>query len=170
MTGIVYPANITPLSSYAGKKYKPVAKKIRPVATELPERFRITRNIKGDPLSALPDLPTRPIPFVPTQRYTAARKAVIDAAHPGDFLWPEERLLLHQFMLLHEDGFAWADSEQGHFKEDFFPPIKIPTIPHKPWAVQNLPIPPGIYDRICELIRRKIAAGVFEPSNSSYRS
>ncbi len=170
MTGIVYPSNTTPLSSYAGKKYKPVAKKIRPVATELPERFRITRNIKGDPLSALPELPTRPTPFEPTKRYTAARKEVIDAAHPGDFLWPEERLLLHQFMLLHQDGFAWDDSERGHFKEEYFPPIEIPTIPHKPWTVRNLPIPPGIYEKICELIRRKIAAGVFEPSNSSYRS
>jgi hypothetical protein len=117
MTGIVYPHNITPLSSYVVKKYKPVTRKIRPVATELPERFHIVRNIKGDPLSTLPDLPTRPKPFEPTQRYTEVRKAIIDAAHPGEFLWPQERLLLHQFMLVHQDGFAWDDSERGHFKE-----------------------------------------------------
>jgi hypothetical protein len=73
-------------------------------------------------------------------------------------------------MLLHQDGFTWDDSERGHFKEEFFPPIEIPTIPHKPWAVRNLPIPPGIYQRICDLIKKKMAAGVFEPSNSSYRS
>ncbi len=166
----IYPPNITPISSYVGKKYKPVARKIRPIATELPERFRIIRDIKGDPLSTLPDLPTRPGPFEPTKRYSRARKEIIDAAHPGNFLWPEERLLLHQFMLLHEDGFAWDDSERGHFKEEFFPPIEILTVPHKPWTVRNLPIPPGIYQKICDLIKRKIAAGVFEPSNSSYRS
>ncbi len=46
----------------------------------------------------------------------------------------------------------------------------MPTIAHKPWAVRNIPIPPGIYDHVCSLLKRKIDAGVFEPSNSSYRS
>ena len=46
----------TPLAVYAGKKYKPVAVKVRPVETELPSRFRITRNIKGDPLKDMPAL------------------------------------------------------------------------------------------------------------------
>ena len=77
---------------------------------------------------------------------------------------------MHHFMVIHQDGFAWDDSERGHFKEEFFPPIEIPTITHKPWVVRNMPIPPGIYKNVCELIQRKIKAGVFEPSNSSYRS
>ncbi|KIL54046.1 hypothetical protein M378DRAFT_93223, partial [Amanita muscaria Koide BX008] len=34
----------------------------------------------------------------------------------------------------------------------------------------TLQIPPGIYNQVCEMIRTKIAAGVYEPSNSSYRS
>ena len=46
------------LTIFAGKKYKPVALKVRPVETELPSRFRIVRNIKGDPLQDLPSLPT----------------------------------------------------------------------------------------------------------------
>ena len=33
------------------KKYKPVACKIKPVIAELPDKFRIIRNIIGDPLS-----------------------------------------------------------------------------------------------------------------------
>ena len=73
-------------------------------------------------------------------------------------------------MCLHEDGFAWNDAERGHFREDFFPPIEIPTVPHKPWIVKNLPIPPGIYTQVCKEIKRKIDAGIYEPSNSSYRS
>jgi hypothetical protein len=138
--------------------------------TDLPERFRIIRNITGDPLAALPILPSKPQPFQPTGRYTLERKLFIDKAHPGDFLWPAERDLMHQFMMLHQDGFAWSDPERGHFRDDFFPPIEIPTIPHKPWAMRNIPIPPGIYNEVCDLIQRKIKAGVFEPSNSSYRS
>jgi hypothetical protein len=73
-------------------------------------------------------------------------------------------------MCLHQDGFAWNDEERGHFREDFFPPIEMPTVSHKPWVVRNLPIPPGIYDQVCKEIKRKINAKIFEPSNSSYRS
>ena len=161
----------TPLAVFAAKKkYKPVAKKVRPVMAELPERFRIVRSILGDPLATLPELPTNPPSFQPNGRYTRERKEYIDKAHPGDFLWPAERELMHYFMCIHQDGFAWSDTERGHFREDFFPPIEIPTIPHKPWVVHNIPIPPGIYKNVCDLIQRKIDAGVFEPSNSSYRS
>jgi hypothetical protein len=46
----------------------------------------------------------------------------------------------------------------------------MPTIAHKPWVVRNIPIPPGVYEHICGLIKKKIDAGVFEASNSSYRS
>jgi hypothetical protein len=46
----------------------------------------------------------------------------------------------------------------------------MPTVAHKPWVVRNMPISPGIYKNVCELIQRKIDAGVFKPSNSSYRS
>src|SRR5438270_11542504 len=58
---------------------------------------------------------------------------IIDAAHRDDFLWPEERKLMHHFMMAHEDGFAWEDAEWGPFREDFFAPIEMPTVLHKPW-------------------------------------
>ena len=102
-------------------------------------------------------------------RYTQEHKDLFDKANEG-FLWPAERDLLHHFMMLHNDGFAWTDAERGHFHEDFFPPVDIPVIPHTPWVQRNIPIPPGIYKEVCTLIKKKIDAGVFEPSNSSYRS
>ena len=160
----------TPLEVFAGKKYKPVALKVRPVETELPSRFRITRNIKGDPLQGMLKISAHPPAFTPTGRYTLERKQVINAAHPGDFLLPEERALMHHFMSIQNAGFAWEDLERGHFREDFFPPIEIPTIPHKPWADRNIPILPGIYAKICRIIKLKLDAGVYEPSNSSYRT
>ena len=46
----------------------------------------------------------------------------------------------------------------------------MPVVPHTPWVQRNIPIPPGIYDDVCKLIKKKLDAGVFEPSNSSYRS
>jgi len=123
----------TLVPNFLKKKYKPVARKVRPVITEIPERFRIIRDIKGDPLAGLPTLNPRPPPFAPCGRYTQERRDIFDAFHKPGFLWDEERNLLHHFMVLHQDGFAWNDSERGHFREDFFPPVEIPTIPHKPW-------------------------------------
>ena len=151
-------------------KYKPVALKTRPLIQELPAQFRIKREIIGDPLAEMPKLSPNPPDFVPTGRYTEERKDKIDKKHSGDFLLPEERKLMHHFMMEQNMGFAWEDSERGRFREDFFPPIDIPVVPHKPWVLKNIPIPPGLYPKVCEIIKTKIDAGVYEPSNPSYRS
>ena len=158
------------VDTFATRKYKPVAKKIRPVLAELPDKYRITRNIVGDPLANMPPLNPNPPDFTPTGRYTKERRDIIDKVHSDEFLLPEERKLMHHFMSVQNLGFAWEDSERGRFREDFFPPIMMPVIEHKPWVLRNMPIPPGIYDEVCRLIKVKIAAGVYERSNSSYRS
>ena len=87
--------------------------------------------------------------------------------HPG-FLWKGKMELLHHFMMLQNEQLAWTDEERGHFKLEFFPPIDVPVIPHVPYIEKNIPIPPGIYDQVCSEIKRKIAAGVYEPSNAPY--
>lgn len=152
------------------KPYKPVAKKVRAQLAELPSKFRIQRKIIGDPLASMPILDPNPPPFAPTGRYTQERKDKIDEIHSDNFLLPQERLLMHDFMRKQNEGFAWIDSERGNFRTDFFPPIDFPVVPHKPWVEKNIPIPPGVYKQVCEIIKSKIAAGVYEPSNSSYRS
>ena len=92
----------------------------------------------------------------------------MDDLHSTDFLWPTEHELLHHFVSLQIEGFAWDDSKHGHFHKDFFPPIEIPIVAHTPWVEQNIPIPPGIYDEVCRIICVKMDAGVYEQSNSSY--
>ena len=71
-------------------------------------------------------------------------------------------------MMIHKDAFAWDNSECGHFREDFFPQVDIPVIPHKPWIQCNIPISPGLYEELCKVVKQKLDAGVFEPSNSSH--
>ena len=104
----------TPTYLSSKKKYKPVAKKVKPVLAPLPDNFRIHRNIVGDPLATMQPLSPHPPDFVPTGRYTTERKQIIDELH-GDFLWPEERKLLHQLYMQHDRAFAWTDSERGSF-------------------------------------------------------
>ena len=152
------------------KKYKPVALKTRPLLADLPEKFRIERKIIGDPLADMPPLnPSPPSHFTPGARYTAERRAELRARHEH-FLWPAELDLMDDMIKNQESAFAWTDNERGSFRRDFFPPVEIPTVPHKPWVLRNIPIPPGLYDEICDQIRKKIASGVYEPSNSCYRS
>ncbi|KAF8996566.1 hypothetical protein BDZ89DRAFT_1096646 [Hymenopellis radicata] len=145
--------------------YKKVANRVKPISTTLPEHFRVVRDIKGDPLANMPTLSPFPAEFTPTGRYTAERRDVIDSLHPGDFLWPEERKLMHHFMMLQEGGFAWDESEKGRFREDFFPPVEMAVAAHTPWIHKNIPIPPGIYQEIISIVRDKISSGAYEPSN-----
>jgi hypothetical protein len=82
-----------PLTIFAGKKYKPVVLKVRPVETELPSQFCIICNIKGDPLENIPELPMHPQDFKPMGCYTQEQKEQFNKVHAGDFLLPEEKKL-----------------------------------------------------------------------------
>src|SRR6202789_2310375 len=97
--------SLYPTLAASKKKYKPVTQKIRPIVADLPDQFRIIRKITGDPLEHMPKLNPCPPPFSPTPRYSLQHKAIIDKNHPGDFLWPEERLLMHDFIRNHDTGF-----------------------------------------------------------------
>lgn len=77
---------------------------------------------------------------------------------------------MHHFMMTQNEGFAWDESQKGKFREDFFPPVVIPVIEHIPWVHKNIPIPPGLYHEVIDIVKDKIATGIYEPSSSSYRS
>ncbi|KZT20067.1 hypothetical protein NEOLEDRAFT_1076340, partial [Neolentinus lepideus HHB14362 ss-1] len=116
----------------------------------------------------MPTLSPTPQAFKPTGRYTTDRREALHKAHPEGFLTSDELALLDDFMCKQNEAFAWNDDERGRFKKEFFPPIDFPVLPHTPWIQRNIPIPPGIYPEVCAAIKRKIAAGVYEPSNASY--
>jgi hypothetical protein len=85
-------------------------------------------------------------------------------------LWPEELKLICWLVLVHETTFVWEPGERGRFKEEYFPPIKIATVPHTPWVQRNIPIPPAIFNDVVKIIKGKIEGGVYEPLNASYHS
>ena len=150
-------------------KYKTVDKKVRPVPATLPEEFRTVRRIPEDPLLTLPPLPTHPPDFTPGERLTQERLDELNLNSDG-FLWPEELKLVTHVLKLNELALAWTEAEKGRFKDEYFDPVKIPVIEHVPWAHKNLPIPPGILEEVIKLFREKVAAGVYESSDASYRS
>ena len=84
------------------KKYKPVALKVKPIIGELPDKFRIIRNIVGEPLKDMPTLDPNSTLFKPTGRYNQEWKDLFSKNHEG-FLLDEERKFLHNFMMQHQD-------------------------------------------------------------------
>ena len=149
-------------------KCTPVAKKIKPVAATLPEEFQTTHQIVGDPLAGMPSISPLPPEFSATGHYNEKARDIVDTNHSSDFLLPKEHKLMHHFMMLFEKGFAWNEMQKGRFCEDFFPPLKLPVIPHVPWALKNIPIPPEIYKEVVKILCNKIVSGTYEPSSSSY--
>ena len=150
--------------------YKRVDRKVKPVPAVFPEDAKVTRRIPQDPLESLEPLPMRPPVFKPDGgRLTQERLDAMEL-NPTGFLWPEELNLFHLILQRHQNHFVFEDSQRGSFREDYFSPYIIPVVPHVPWAFANIPIPPGIRERVIALLREKMEAGVYEPSQSSYRS
>ncbi|EIN13454.1 hypothetical protein PUNSTDRAFT_37919, partial [Punctularia strigosozonata HHB-11173 SS5] len=108
-------------------------------------------------------LPTSPPPFSPGVRYTEERMRA-QKIDPGGFLLPSEVDLAHWILRENEGALAWDELEKGSFSDRWFDPVKIPTVKHLPWVLKNIPLPPGIRDRVIEIIKSKIASGTYEPS------
>ena len=149
--------------------YKRVDKKVKPVPAVFPEDQKVTRRFPEDPLKSLPPLPVFPPEFTPNGRLTQERLEEMNL-FKDDFLWPEEKKLFTHIIQFHQNALVFEDNQRGSFREDYFSPYIIPTVAHVPWTHGNIPIPPGIRERVIQLLQEKIAAGVYEPCQSSYRS
>ena len=147
--------------------YKPVARKVRAVLAPSDEEFRITRSLMDDPLSRLKPLPLHPSNFIPGVRFTQDHADNLDL-DPANWLWPDKVRLVHWIILEHEMAFAWTPTERGCLNERHFPPVKIPTVPHTPWMLQNIPIPLSMWADTIQIIKDQIASGVYKPSAAAY--
>nr|GAT45172.1 predicted protein [Mycena chlorophos] len=149
--------------------YKRVDKKVRPVSTTFSPEYEVKRQIPEDPKLSMPRLSKNPPAFVPTERITAERLELLEV-NADNFLWPEEEKLFLDVLRLNEQALAFEDRERGTFRDEYFSPYKIATVPHVPWEYKNIPIPPGILEKVIDVLILKIEAGVYEGCQSSYRS
>jgi hypothetical protein len=62
------------------------------------------------------------------------------------FLLPAEVKLVANILTMNNMALVWEDDERGHFRQDMFLDIKIPTIEHIPYMDRPIPIPPGIQE------------------------
>ena len=148
--------------------YKKVTNHIKPVVTIFPENFWIIRHIPINPLKTLSVILFHPPKFTPGICYILERKFAMNI-NQDQFLWPEEENLIHHFVKLQEFAFAWTEDKKGKFSSKYFNLVVIPTVEHIPWSLKNISIPPGIFIYIVDIIKGKMAARVYEPSNLSYQ-
>jgi hypothetical protein len=127
-------------------KYKPVGKKVHPVPGVIQEATKVRRQIPEDPLKTLPDVPTHPPDFKPTERFTVQRMKEM-SLEDNEYLLPEEHRLFQHVLLQNERTITWAGELPGKFRNDYFSPYIFPVVPHEPWATKQIHIPPGLYDK-----------------------
>lgn len=149
--------------------YKKVGQKVKPLAQAYPEYARTRRTFPEDPLKSLPPLPIHPPEFYPTDKLDRERMDSLDVNHDGN-LTDEETKLFEHIMRLNQDALAFVETDRGTFREEYFSDYIYPVTEHTPWAFKNIPIPPGILDKVIELLKVKISHGVYEHSQSAYRS
>lgn len=137
----------------AGKFYKPVARKVRPVPTYMPNPTAQT--FKPIILPSLPLLPIHPPPrstITPTTRLSSERLDSIMTTVPEGFLTNEELDLLAFVINLRQNAIAWVDSERGTFSAEYFPDYEIPVIEHVPWQRPPMKIPKALEDKVRALL------------------
>lgn len=169
---ILIPGNAHKIIFEAAKAYtayKKVDRKVKPVSGTFPQDALVRRSFPHDPLVGLSVLSKNPPEFVPTERITEERLKQMDINAAG-FLWPEEEKLFIQVLLANEKALAFEETDRGTLREDYFSPYIMPTIPHSAWEEKNIPIPPGIKDKVIDLLKHKMDAGVYEHCQSAYRS
>ncbi|KAG2120934.1 uncharacterized protein F5147DRAFT_563283 [Suillus discolor] len=117
--------------------YKRVDKKIKPVPGVFPQEAQVQRRFPSDPLETLPVLSPHLPEFKPSIKITTERMKSLNINSIG-FLSTEEEKLFSHIMMLNEDALAFEDNDRGTFKESYFSPYIIPTVPHVPWEYKNM--------------------------------
>ncbi len=153
------------------RRYKPVARKVKPVSTTMPDLS--AQAFKPLEIPETIPLPTSPPPYdaLPfDDRMTRERLDIILATIPDGFLSPEEINLIAFVILDRRLAVAFTDHERGIFSRLWFPDYKIPVIEHVPWQQAPIPIPFASRSRVTDILNNALTSGKYEPGCSSYRS
>lgn len=155
----------------AGKRYKPVDRKVRPVSTYMPnpsaQKFRPI-NIPVPPIISHHPPPSSALSL--DGRLTRERLDDILGRIPSNFLWPQELDLMASVLHQFQDTLAWSDNERGTLSREIFPDYVVPYIEHTPWMREPIRIPKAAEPEVRRLLHEQIDAGKYEYSAASYRS
>ncbi|OBZ76577.1 Transposon Tf2-6 polyprotein [Grifola frondosa] len=117
----------------------------------------------------MPPLNANPPPFSPTGRYTQERRDAFRKLHDTGFLWPAELDLIDDFMCNQNEAFAWNEPNEDVSEPTSSPQSSSPSSSISPGYRRTFRFHQVSTTRSAGSFGRN-QAGVYEPSNSSYRS
>jgi hypothetical protein len=141
-------------------KYKTVAKKVKPVASQLPpDSEDHIRKAEEEP--GLRE--TRKIGHNFTEETLAKLKI-----GGGEFLKEPEKIRFREMISKHGKAFASSPNEIGCVNPKIVAPMVIFTVPHVPWDLKPIPVPKALLPKLVSLLKEKIQMGILEPSMAPY--
>ena len=141
-------------------KYKTVAKKVRPVATQLPPdtEDHIKQAGKEQGLRE-----SRKI----GHKFTEETMAKLQIGG-GEFLKEPEKKRFRDMLFKHGKAFASSPDEIGCVQPNVVAPMVIFTVPHVPWDLKPIPVPRALLPKLVSLLKEKMHMGILEPSMAPY--
>ncbi|OMJ17192.1 hypothetical protein AYI69_g7519, partial [Smittium culicis] len=138
-------------TNYCNTLYKSVKRKIRPINTQIPEKY-----------SKSPGIDT--VIHKEEPSYDEMEKISINK----DYLTPNEYKYFKTELFKLKGVFACSQSHMGCLNSNIEPPVKIHTVEHKPWNFRPIPIPHSMRDKVVSMIKSKVDSGILEPGTSAY--
>ena len=141
-------------------KYKTVAKKVKPVATQLPsDTDEHIRQAEKEPSLR----GAKKIGHKFTEETLANLKIGRD-----EFLTEPEKKKFQDMLSKHGKAFASSPDDIGCVQPSVVAPMVIFTVPHVPWDLKPIPVPRALLPKLVELLKEKIHMGILEPSMAPY--
>ncbi|KAL2623969.1 hypothetical protein R1flu_008214 [Riccia fluitans] len=143
-------------------KYKSVLKKVKPIATQLPQDSE--RQVElGTKQPNLRDV--RRIGHKSPVETLAKLKIGWD-----DFLTDCEKKKFEEMILSYEKAFSFSTMEIGCVDPKVIAPMVIFTMPHVPWDLKPIPVLRAMLSKLIDLLKEKMRMGILELSMAPYSS
>ena len=141
-------------------KYKTVAKKVKPLAAQLPSDTdeHIKRAEKEPSLRNITEI---------GHKFTEETLAKLMIGGQG-FLLESEKKKFQDMLSKHGKAFASSPDEIGCVQPNIVAPMVIFTVPHIPWDLKPIPVPRALLPKLVELLKEKVRMGILEPSMAPY--
>ncbi|KAL3694970.1 hypothetical protein R1sor_008621 [Riccia sorocarpa] len=143
-------------------KYKFVLKKMKPVATQLPEDSKQQVELAAKQ----PDL--RDVHRI-GHKFTPETLMKLKIGG-DDFLTDNEKKKFEEMIRSYEKAFSFSTEEIGCVDPKVIPPMVIFTVLHVPWDLKPIPIPRAMLPKLIDLLKEKMRMGILEPSMAPYSS
>ncbi|KAL3696746.1 hypothetical protein R1sor_010822 [Riccia sorocarpa] len=143
-------------------KYKAVAKKVKPMAVQLPaDSQQQVQRVTNEPILRNPQRVGH--------KFTRETLEQLQIGG-GEFLNSAEKRVFEAMIQRHGRAFSFAAEEIGCADPAVVAPMIIFTVPHVPWDMRPIPVPRAMLPKVIELLKEKVRMGILEPSMAPYSS